>query len=899
MADEKRQFDDEQRWGISTWLWTMLWSIFGILLALCVIGMMLVPLIWVGEWFGESAANRSSTATAIAEQNGDTSDGGGNGDQTGGSGAGDTVQTPGSGDGSSATVGSGAQTATAQANGTATSEANRSATQTAQAGDGTTGDGATDSGSTGSGATNGGSTNDGATSGTAQNSATATAEAQSASQTATAQAENGGTDGNNGGTSSNGDGTASGGNNGTSDGSGSDGSSSDGSSSGSNGISGSGTDGDATSGGSGAGDGSGTTGSGTTDDGNGSSSGDGSSGANGQDGDGSGGSNTGSGNNNGSGTGTATSGTPANTPTPTVTPTPTATPIVPQVSTDQEDVDVHTGPSTLYPIVGVLPTQTPVRVIGRNDDDSWWRVEQEDRTAGWVDASRVEEENIDEDVPVVQPPPLPLAPLAPGFSGQGQDYIVQVDDWLSKLSEKFYSSTSAYWPIMAASNTAGAIDSSYTTIVNPDAIEIGDKLIIPPLAEAETFMSEFDPTTGDVSRLFASGDEGQLQVGSWWTVGNEFTAINQVFTIYRAENPEVILIHAGLASGEDFDFEASHPDKLQAGAPFDTFQLPAGAAAGEFDPTRLLTPLTGVLTGTDVVDVIPADLQNRLALDGEIYTLPMYIRRGNVMWSNSQVLAQAGLGPPSTFAEFVTACEALRNQGLTPLALGGRNGTELSHLFETVLAGTLGAQAYQGLWDGSTAWSDPQVTTALANFSQMLDCSNENRADLDWSQALELVVNGQAAFTITGDWAFRAISSQEALDRMTWTASPGNEGQFLLISEGFALPQQAPNPANARNFMTLIAGQEAQQTFNRTNISLCVRTDCDYATFSLTDQLYILEAAFSYENDTITPMVSYGSAVNTEWQAEFIRIVTDFATNRDVSSAQTDLEITASLSGTP
>jgi hypothetical protein len=65
----------------------------------------------------------------------------------------------------------------------------------------------------------------------------------------------------------------------------------------------------------------------------------------------------------------------------------------------------------------------------------------------------------------------------------GQDYIVQDDDWLSKLAEKFYGDQLAYSVIVEATNAKAATDQNYTPIENPDLIEVGQRLFI-PVAEA-------------------------------------------------------------------------------------------------------------------------------------------------------------------------------------------------------------------------------------------------------------------------------------------------------------------------------------------------------------------------------------------------------------------------------
>jgi nucleoid-associated protein YgaU len=68
---------------------------------------------------------------------------------------------------------------------------------------------------------------------------------------------------------------------------------------------------------------------------------------------------------------------------------------------------------------------------------------------------------------------------APAELAQGQAYIVQADDWLSKLALKFYNDMTQYPVIVEATNARAKEDSSFTVITNPDLIEIGQKVWIP------------------------------------------------------------------------------------------------------------------------------------------------------------------------------------------------------------------------------------------------------------------------------------------------------------------------------------------------------------------------------------------------------------------------------------
>jgi putative spermidine/putrescine transport system substrate-binding protein len=65
------------------------------------------------------------------------------------------------------------------------------------------------------------------------------------------------------------------------------------------------------------------------------------------------------------------------------------------------------------------------------------------------------------------------------------DVVVQADDWLSKLADKFYGDVFAYQAIADATNAKNATDDSYAKIDNVDIIEPGWKLCIPPAEAAQ------------------------------------------------------------------------------------------------------------------------------------------------------------------------------------------------------------------------------------------------------------------------------------------------------------------------------------------------------------------------------------------------------------------------------
>ncbi len=76
--------------------------------------------------------------------------------------------------------------------------------------------------------------------------------------------------------------------------------------------------------------------------------------------------------------------------------------------------------------------------------------------------------------------PIQLTVEAPAFVGHvcQENYVVEVDDWLSKLADKYWQDIFLYPAIVSATNQKQEVDDTFATIDNPDLIEPGWKLCI-------------------------------------------------------------------------------------------------------------------------------------------------------------------------------------------------------------------------------------------------------------------------------------------------------------------------------------------------------------------------------------------------------------------------------------
>ncbi len=116
--------------------------------------------------------------------------------------------------------------------------------------------------------------------------------------------------------------------------------------------------------------------------------------------------------------------TPAPTTTP-ATPTPvpaTPTPGAPQITVATSALNVRSGPSTDYSVVGALQLGATCPIVGRNSGSTWWNIRCASGLTGWVSAPLVSVTGSTADVPVVSvapppPTPTPTAVPAPPVSG--------------------------------------------------------------------------------------------------------------------------------------------------------------------------------------------------------------------------------------------------------------------------------------------------------------------------------------------------------------------------------------------------------------------------------------------------------------------------------------------------
>lgn len=392
--------------------------------------------------------------------------------------------------------------------------------------------------------------------------------------------------------------------------------------------------------------------------------------------------------------------------------------------------------------------------------------------------------------------------------------------------------------------------------------------------------------------LAACGQPGaagnQLVIISSWTRGDQGEGLNAMYEVFKQRHPEVEINNLAEHLGSAADAEALLATRMGKAEPPDSFQARAGQELVDMwvKPDQL-EPVGFLFKDNGWIDKYPPGLIDLLSYNGEIWSVPLDVQRTNVLWYNKLVFSDTGLKPPTNFAEFFTVAAALKAKGIIPLALGDRESWPATQLFETVLLGTLGPQAYNGLWDGSTDWNAPGVKSALETFAHMLDYVNRDHATRTWDEAAQLVAGGDAAMNVMGGWADYYFTSEDLTPNIEygWLPAPGTQGTFVLRSDVFVLPKDAPDRDNAIGWLSVVGSKGAQDGFNPLNGSIPARMDGDRGLY---DE-YQRSAMSDLASDQIAPSLANGTAAPAAWLRSINRIVTRFVGDKDVAAAQQGL----------
>lgn len=399
--------------------------------------------------------------------------------------------------------------------------------------------------------------------------------------------------------------------------------------------------------------------------------------------------------------------------------------------------------------------------------------------------------------------------------------------------------------------------SQHDIIEGESPLSFGKKLGMAGVAIATTFALT---TAGSGAYAASSSDSGQIEIFSWWTAGGEAQGLAALLKVFQSQYPHIKVINEAVAGGAGSNAKAVLASRMQAGNPPDTFQahadqeLDAWVYAGKMEPLNFLYKSQGWYHS------FPKELISLCSVKGNVYSVPVDIHRGNVLWYNPKLFAKYHLAAPSTFSAFFKDAAVLKSHGVTALALGDKDTWESTMLWENVLLGTVGPKTYEEIWQGKVPFTSPGVKQATETFIKMLSYANSNHTALEWQDASQLVADGKAGMNLMGDWAkgFYTSLNLKPVTGFEWASFPGTGGDFEFISDTFGLPKGVKDRSQVVDFLKVLGSKAGQDAFNPLKGSIPARTDGNPALYDV----YSRQAMQDFRHLTLVPSLAHGEAAN-------------------------------------
>ncbi len=320
----------------------------------------------------------------------------------------------------------------------------------------------------------------------------------------------------------------------------------------------------------------------------------------------------------------------------------------------------------------------------------------------------------------------------------------------------------------------------------------------------------------------------------WWTIYTtppELPALAETLAQeFMDANPGVTIEVTHL---ENEAFKERLATVMQSGDPPDLFQSWGGGVLWSYAEAGLLRDISPEMSMNDNEwrnSFATQAALNLYGYKGGQYGVPMTF--GAVgFWYNTRLFAEAGIeSVPETWDELLAAVQKLRDAGITPIALAGRDKWP-GHFWWVYLAIREGGQAaFEAAYNRTGSFADAPFVAAGERLKELIDL-NPFQTDfmaMGYGQQAGLMGNGQAAMELMGQWAPGVqkgnSESGEGLPagELGWFPFPavaggaGDPTDVLGGGDGFAVGANAPDAAV--DFLRYLTSPEVQIRYTELNI---------------------------------------------------------------------------------
>jgi multiple sugar transport system substrate-binding protein len=260
---------------------------------------------------------------------------------------------------------------------------------------------------------------------------------------------------------------------------------------------------------------------------------------------------------------------------------------------------------------------------------------------------------------------------------------------------------------------------------------------------------------GSVAAFLAACGGGSTSTGTTTTGGTVTVGSNQSDAVPKKAMEDINAAFTKANGGtvvkmntvDHGTFQDQITNYLQA-TPEDVFTWFSGHRMRFFAAKGLATPID------DVWDKVKGNFTDAFATsvkgdDGHYYGIPVDYYPWAVFYRKS-VFQAGGYKIPTNWDEFKALCTQMQKDGLTPLAMGDKDGWPAQGTFDIINLRLNGYDFHTELLTGKQKFTDAKVTSVFKKWAEIAPFYNAGLAGMTWQQAAQLVVQKKAGMYLLG-----------------------------------------------------------------------------------------------------------------------------------------------------
>lgn len=286
--------------------------------------------------------------------------------------------------------------------------------------------------------------------------------------------------------------------------------------------------------------------------------------------------------------------------------------------------------------------------------------------------------------------------------------------------------------------------------------------------------------------VFAEGDEGAKQ-----TMMDVVTQFNETY-----KNINVVVRSGGSGSYDEL--------------------LKVLESTGEF-PDILETADLSACVRAGLLEELPADIKElfltTVDYQGMLYAAPQADNNTLGIIYNKQYFEENGLSEPTTYEEFFSLCEQIKQKGeLSPLVVGGQDLWHLGFWFQKAYQDQVLSQDEDFIahcYEQKAHFTDDCFKNVINELKQIFQYAQNEWPTTSDTQVIDYLLNNRAAMVYSGGHVIADLEARDSNFEIGWFSIPSPDGELRLVggptANGIGISKNAAsNPEKKKAAETFI-----------------------------------------------------------------------------------------------